>query len=62
MTLLQIFSAQTHGLHLIENVEDFTNSNKFKMEVEIPPKEIISKVFKVDLKKKILKGDCKFNK
>ena len=58
MTLLQMFSVNVNGMTLLENTEDFTDSNKFNMEVEIPPKELTSKVFKVDLKKKILKGDC----
>lgn len=59
LNLLQIFSVETDGLSLLENAEDFTTRNRFKMEVEIPPRQLVTKVFKVDLKRKILKGDCR---
>lgn len=57
-TLLQNFTVETEGLALLENVQDFTAKSRFRMEVEIPPEEVVTKAFKVDLKKKIIKGDC----
>ena len=59
MTLLQIFTVYTQEMKLIENLNDFTAKNSFNMEIEIPPRQLISKVFKVNLRKKILQGDCK---
>ena len=58
MTLLQIYNVNTNGMNLAENLESFTIRDQFQMEVEIPPNNLVTKVFKVDLKKKIYMDDC----
>jgi hypothetical protein len=61
MTFLQIFSVHSNGMSLSENYENFTLKDNYNLEIEIPPKSIVTKVFKVDLKKKIYVDDCKKN-